>query len=136
MERIRELYNRIKEWWLKFTVRQRTIIISIAVGVVIAIAILVTVLTRKNYVVLVTCETTKEASEITELLKSNNMDYKTNTEGTQISIIDKQESQANLLLGANNIPTQTYSIDNVPFICICRKCIVTKLNNLILNQTN
>ncbi len=113
MERIRELYNRIKEWWLKFTVRQRTIIISIAVGVVIAIAVLVTVLTRKNYVVLVTCETTKEASEITELLDANSMDYKTNTEGTQISILDKQESQANLLLGANNIPTQTYSIDNV-----------------------
>lgn len=113
MDRIRELLNRIKEWWDKFTTRQKTIIISAAVVVVIAIAVLVTVLTRKNYVVLVTCESAKEASEVTELLKANSMDYKTNPEGTQISILDKQESEANLLLGANNIPTQSYSIDNV-----------------------
>lgn len=113
MDQIKELPKKILEWWNKFDTKQRTIIISIAAGVILALALLVTLLTRKTYVPLVTCESTAEAAEITELLDSNNMDFKINTEGTQISILKKQEGPANLLLGANNIPTMTYSIDKV-----------------------
>jgi len=103
----------ILEWWNKFSTRQKTIIIAVAAGVILALAILVTLLTRKQYVTLVTCESTKEASEVVELLESNSLDYKTSTDGTIISVEKSQESQANLLLGANGVVSQSYSIDNV-----------------------
>lgn len=113
MNQLRELPKKIVSWWNKFSTKQKTVIISIAAGVILALALLVTLLTRKEYVPLVTCESTTEAAKIAELLKDNNMDYKTNTEGTVISILDSQESEANLLLGANNIPTMTFGIENV-----------------------
>lgn len=112
-ERLRQIPNQVLEWWNKFTTRQKTIIIAVAAVIILAIAILVTFLTRKQYEVLATCETTKEASEIAELLKSNSMEYKTNTEGTIVYVVDDQLSEARLLLGANNITSDAYTIENV-----------------------
>ena len=45
-ERLRAIPARLLEWWNRFTSKQKTIIICITAGVVIALAILVTVLTR------------------------------------------------------------------------------------------
>ena len=113
LDRIREIPRIIIEWWNKFSTRQKTIIIAIAAGVILTLAILVTLLTRKQYVTLVTCENTKEASEVVELLESNSLDYKTSTDGTIVSILKSQESEANLLLGANGVVSASYTIDNV-----------------------
>ncbi len=113
MDQIKELPKKILEWWNKFDTKQRTIIISIVAGVILALALLVTFLTKKEYVLLATCESAAETAEITELLDSNQMTYKTNTEATQVYILKKEESAANLLLGANNIPTVSYTIDKV-----------------------
>lgn len=113
LDRIREIPKRILEWWNKFTTRQRTIIISIAAGVILALALLVTLLTRKTYVTLATCETTAEAAEIVDLLESDGLEYQTNTDGTIVSILESQESQARLLLGANKITADKYTIENV-----------------------
>ena len=112
-DKLQEILNKIKEWWGNFTTKQKTIIIAIAAVVVLAIVILVTVLTRPQYVLLANCETTKEASEITALLDSNDITYTTSTDGLQIKVLAKQESQANLLLGANDILAAGYGIDNV-----------------------
>ena len=42
-DRLRQLLERVQEWWNKFTARQKTLIISVAAGVILALAILVTV---------------------------------------------------------------------------------------------
>lgn len=113
MDQLKELPQKILEWWNKFSTKQKTVIISVAAGVIVALALLVTVLTRKEYVPLVTCETTAEAAEIVDLLESNNMDYNTSTDGTSITILSTQESEARLLLGSNNIPNIDLTIDDV-----------------------
>lgn len=113
MDRLREIPKKILEWWNKFSTKQKTIIISVAAGVIVALALLVTLLTRKQYVTLTTCETTSEASEIVDLLDGESLDYKTDTAGTTISILDSEEAQARLLLGSNNIPNVSYTIDDV-----------------------
>ncbi|MDO4513601.1 MAG: flagellar M-ring protein FliF C-terminal domain-containing protein [Lachnospiraceae bacterium] len=112
-ERIQELLNRIKEWWNKFTTKQKTIIIAVAAVVVLAMVILVTVLTRPQYTALANCETAKEASEITALLDSNDIKYEISSDGLSIRVNTTQESQARLLLGANDILAAGYGIENV-----------------------
>ncbi len=111
VDKLKELPQKILEWWNKFSSKQKTIIISAGAGVIVAFVILITLLTRPVYEVLVTCESTKEASEITALLED--YDYKVSDDGLQISILKSQKSQATLLLGANNIPTQGYDLSNV-----------------------
>lgn len=109
-DRFQELLNRIKEWWDKFTIRQKTLIISVAAGVVVALAVLGTVLTKPHYTTLITCESTKDASAIIDLLTENNIEYQVTDDGLIISVKDDNLSSATLLLGANNYPADGYSL--------------------------
>ena len=42
---------------------------------ILALAVLITLLTRPRYVLLLNCETQKQAAEVTELLEGEGMDY-------------------------------------------------------------
>ena len=114
-EKIKQIPAKVLEWWNKYTSKQKTIIISIAASVVLALAILVTVLTRPQYETLVVCESTKESAAIIELLEgaSPAIDYIYSEDGYQIKVEKSQVGQANVLLGANNIPTVRMSINDV-----------------------
>ena len=112
-ERAKELLNKVLEWWNKFSTRQKTFIISAGAGIILAFAILVSILMKPQYIVLLNCESTKEASEVTELLDGAGLDYEVSDDGYQIKINKKQQSEANLLLGANDIQSYAYTIDNV-----------------------
>ena len=112
-DRIRELLQKVLDWWNKFTTKQKTYIVAAVAGVVLALAILITILSQPQYVALINCETTKEASEVSELLEGENLDFKVSDDGYQIKINKKQQSEANLLLGANDIQSSAYTIDNV-----------------------
>lgn len=112
-DRVRELLNRILEWWNKFSARQKTFIIAATAGVIVAIAVLMTLLLQPTYILLLNAETTREASEVVDLLESENIQYKVSDDGLQIRVNKKQQSNASLLLGANNIQAYTYTMDNV-----------------------
>jgi len=112
-ERIRELLQRVLDWWNKFTTKQKTFIVAAIAGIILTLAIVITILSQPQYVVLINCDTTKAASEVTELLDGESLDYKVSDDGYQIKINKDQQSQANLLLGANDIQSNAYTIDNV-----------------------
>lgn len=109
-EQVQKLIDGLKEWWNKFTPKQKTIIVSVAAGVVLALAILGTVLTRTKFATLITCETTKTASQIVDLLESNSIEYKTSDDGLIISVPEEQMANAKLLLGANSYPADSYTL--------------------------
>lgn len=113
VDKLKEIPKRILEWWNKFTSKQKTIIICIAAGVVLLLAILITILTRPQYELLATCESTKEASTITDLLDGAGLTYRVSDDGLKITILKEELSDANLLLGANDIPVASYDIENV-----------------------
>lgn len=88
------------EWWNKFSTKQKTVIVCVAAGVVLLFSVLTVFLTRDQYKVLITAETTKEAAKVKELLDENSLTYKVSADGKQVSILTTQESDANLVLGA------------------------------------
>lgn len=114
-DRLRNIPALVLEWWNKFTSRQKTIIVSITAGVLVAFAILITLISRPQYELLLVCENTKESAQIISLLEeaSPSISYKVSEDGYQISVLKSQVSQANLLLGANDIPTVSMSISDV-----------------------
>ena len=112
-EKIKELLQKVLDWWNRFSTKQKTYIIAATAGVILALAIVITVISQPQYIVLLNCDTTKEASEVSELLEGEGLDYKVSDDGFQIKINSKQQSQANLLLGANDIQSSAYTIDNV-----------------------
>ena len=68
-KQLQQLLLKVKEWWNKFNSKQKTIIISIGAGVILTLAILVTVLSKPQYTELASCESTKEAATIVDLLE-------------------------------------------------------------------
>ena len=112
-DRLKQLLTRFTDWWGKFTAKQKTMIISTAAVVVIAVTILAVVISAPQYATLVVTESTKETSEIRALLDEGGYDYQISEDGFTIKINRKQLSDANILLGANDIPTQGYDIANV-----------------------
>ena len=112
-EKLKELLQKVLDWWNKFTTKQKTYIIAAAAGVILALAIVITVLSQPQYIVLLNCDTTKEASEVSELLEGEGLDFQVSDDGYQIKINKNQQSEANLLLGANDIQSSAYTISNV-----------------------
>ncbi|MCR4782000.1 MAG: flagellar biosynthesis protein [Lachnospiraceae bacterium] len=112
-ERIQNTINRIVEWWKKFTSRQKAIMISMAVVVVVAIAILGYVFTRPSWVVLKVASDAKEAQNIQNLLTENKITFEQSKDGMTFSIHEEDTAQAQILLGTNDISSEGYSIDDV-----------------------
>ena len=46
VDKLKEIPKKLLEWWNKFTPRQKTIIVSAVAGVVVAFAVLATILTK------------------------------------------------------------------------------------------
>lgn len=113
LDKLKELGMRILEWWNRFTAKQKTLIVVGFAIVIIAIVAVVSVLTQPKYVMLRECETTKEAAEVRDLLEGEDMTFEVSDDGLIIRVLKEQLSDANLLLGANNIKAASYGIENV-----------------------
>lgn len=112
-DRLKALWQKILDWWNQFTAKQKTLIVGAGSVILLTIIILVSVLNQPQYVLLVNANSTKEASEIKELLDSNSINYKMSDDGLEFKVLKKDQGNASLLLGANDIQSYTYSIDNV-----------------------
>lgn len=113
VERLRQIPQRILEWWKKFTRRQKVLIISIAGAVIIALAILIVVLTRPKMMTLITCESVKETKSVTDLLDGENIAYELSDDNLVVKIDEKDKSAAIMVLGTNGIAADEYDLENV-----------------------
>lgn len=102
-DKIRELPKKILEWWNKFTSKQKTIIIAIAAAVVFAFAILIYVVSKPQYTVIGTFETTAESSEVVDILDSEGLTYRLSSDALTIEVLTEELYSANLALGAAGI---------------------------------
>lgn len=80
-ERLQGILNRIKEWWSKFTTKQKALLISIVTVVVMAIVVLAFIMTRPKMVTLINCESTKEAGTVKDLLEGESIAYEVSKDG-------------------------------------------------------
>lgn len=112
-EKLKEILNKIAEWWKKFTTKQRTLIISLTAIVILALIILAVIMTRPQMVELTTCEDTAQAAKVKELLDGENIQATVSSDGKTFTINAKDEAAAKMLLGSNGIPATEPSIDDV-----------------------
>lgn len=87
--------------------------VSLAAAVICAFIILGVVISRPTMVPLVSCDSAQQASTVQTLLSDNNISFETSQDGMSFYVSDKDEAQANILLGSNDIPTAGYTLDDV-----------------------
>lgn len=110
---MRALIDRILEWWNKFSTRQKTMIITGVVAVVLTVVIMTVVLTRPKYVHLYHAQNATESSQVDEILTEAGLDYTVSGDGMTFMINKNQESRANIALNAGNIRAESWSINDV-----------------------
>lgn len=113
LEKLKEIGNKILEWWNRFTAKQKTLIVIALSTVVLAVVILVTVLTKPEYVLLKQCEDATEASGVKDLLDEEGLTYTVTDDGLTFRILKSQQPDARWLLGSNSIPTAGPDIEGV-----------------------
>ncbi len=112
-ERIREILNRISEWWKKFTKKQQMILVSSTLIVVIAVAILAAVLTQPKMMVIKICDNASEAATVQTLLNDAGIYNEVSENGLTFSIHKEDSAAANILLGSNAIKTEDDALKNI-----------------------
>ena len=75
-ENVQNVLNKGKDWWTKFSTKQKTLIISITAALMIALVILAVVMNQPKMVILAECENTKQASEVKNLLDGEGIKFK------------------------------------------------------------
>ena len=86
-ERLKALWQKILDWWNQFTAKQKTLVVGAGSVILLTIIITVSVLNQPQYIPLATANSTKEASEIKELLDSNSINYKISDDGLEFKIL-------------------------------------------------
>lgn len=113
-EQIKNIIDKVVEWWKKFNTRQRIFMISITAVLILALIILYVVVSRPEMVKLYEASDTKEAAGVKELLDSNSdINYKIEDDGLTFMVDSKDQVNASLLLGSNDIPSVPYDITSV-----------------------
>lgn len=113
LDKLKEMPAKLLEFWNKYTAKQRAIIISVIVTVLLAIVILVFVLTRTQYTHLVTLSDEASVTTLQELLDGDGIAYKTENTSTgyEITVDQSKTTEALLLMGNNEIVGSTSKSD-------------------------
>lgn len=104
-EKLKEILEKIKEWWGKFTARQRTIIIAITAAVIFALVIIVYTISRPKYIKLDTYQTSAEAAEVVAILDSAGVTHRESSDALTIEVLAEQQYLANLAMGSAGYTT-------------------------------
>ncbi|MGN0437914.1 MAG: hypothetical protein ACI4F4_05265 [Lachnospiraceae bacterium] len=105
LERLKGIQTRFLEFWNRFTSKQKTLIVSITAAVILTLVALIVLLNRTNYVDLVTFDNTADAASAKAVLDESAIPYKVSGNGLSFTVDEKNEAQARLALGENNIAT-------------------------------
>ena len=111
-ERLRQLLERILDWWKKFNRKQQILLVSVVAVVAIAIGLTAFIMTRPKMIELTSCEDTKQAGEVKQLLTDNDIAYQVSNDGLVFTINAEDEANARILLGSNSLPVSGFTIDD------------------------
>lgn len=112
-DKLKGIWNRIVDYWKGLSGKQRTLIISGTAVVIVTLIILYAVLSKPDMQELTVCESTKQASEVVALLEGEGIEHTVSDDGLVIKVKKTDISEATLLIGANDIQSTLFSIDNV-----------------------
>jgi len=112
-ERLKNISEKVKAFWNKYTAKQKTILISVVSAIILAFILLIYITSRVEYRELTITENTKEASEVVKLLESEGIKHKLGSDNLTVLVDLKRYSDAVLLLASNDMPSTGLSLDEL-----------------------
>lgn len=99
-ERINQIKDKILEMLKKYTLKQKVIVVSLVLGIAVALLLVSYFATRPEYVQLASLDDAKVANEMIDALESEGIQYKYKTSGnrTIIEVVEGRFDEATLLI--------------------------------------
>ncbi|MBR6697342.1 MAG: flagellar M-ring protein FliF [Lachnospiraceae bacterium] len=111
-EKVKDILNRLKEFWNKYTSKQKTAVISILLVAIAAIGLLAWVFSQPNWVELVVCEDATQVKQVQEILTGNSIAYEISNDARTVNVEKEKLTEAKILIGSSNIKASGYSLDD------------------------
>lgn len=102
-EKIKEVPQQIVEFWQKFSSKQKTLIISIMLAVIVTGIIFVILFTKTTYEQIVVYKTTADTAQAKTILEENQIAYRIADDGLTVSVDSKKVSDALVALGSQEV---------------------------------
>lgn len=109
-ERLKQILQKVIDWWNKYTTRQKTVIIGLVAAVIFTVAMVVYFTNLPQYTRFTSCESTAEAAEVEELLRGAGIKYKASMDGLRFDVETDQYTKAVWLLGSEGYPADEFTI--------------------------
>lgn len=107
VDRLKEILQKVLDWWNKFTSKQKTIIVTIVAAVVFIFAIIVYFISRPQYIQLYACESSTEAARIVEVLNDAGIKHRESDDGLIIEVDKNQRALATYAMASSGYTPDT-----------------------------
>lgn len=108
-EKVKAAQQKAVEFWNKYNRRQKTLMISITLAVIIFIAALSYILTRPEYVTLLTCDSATTASEVKTCLEEAGITNYTMSDTFVVKVLKADKVDAEMAIATVGIGADGYS---------------------------
>lgn len=110
-ERIKEIPNKFKEFWSRYTGKQKTIIISVICVVLIAIGAAAWFVSRPSWTMFQAFENLDDANAMVTALEGAGIKYKASNNGLTLYVKDKDMTNALYTMSDNGLVDKGYTWD-------------------------
>lgn len=109
-EKLKDVQKKIVDFWNKYNRKQRTLIISIVLALVVFCTVMVLLLNKTDYVVLVECESASQASEVKEELTDAGILY-TIDNNWVVRVPEEHRVDAEMAIATSGIIAKEYTLE-------------------------
>jgi flagellar M-ring protein FliF len=109
-ERLNQAKQKAVEFWNKYNRKQKTMMISITLAVIVMLIIMVFVFTRPSYVTLVECDSASTASDVKDALTDAGISY-TISDSYVVKVKSEDKVEAEMAIAVSGVVAKEYTID-------------------------
>ena len=111
-DRLKEILAKVKEWWNKYTSRQKTMIVGGVLACVLGLVLFIVIISRPKYLILKENETQAQTVELIGILDSNNIAHKEDAYNLKVMVQAKDMQAAELALAAAGYKPDSWGIND------------------------
>ena len=109
-ERLKNVQKRAVDFWNKYNRKQKTMMISITLAVIILLIVMVVMFTKPSYVTLVECDSATTASDVKDSLKDAGINY-TITDNFIVKVKSEDKVEAEMAIATSGVVAKEYTIE-------------------------
>ncbi len=109
-EKLKDAQKKLVDFWNKYNRKQKTMMVSIALALVVFVVVLAVVLNKTDYVILVECESATQASDVRNELRSAGISY-TISDNWVVKVAKEDKVNAQIAIATSGVISKEFTLE-------------------------